>query len=47
MHVKEFYEDANRRAEAVLDELAKLKITFTHRKSREEMKYEEGDVGGG
>jgi len=46
-HVKEFFENANRRADAVLDELAKLEITFTRRKSPEEMRYEEGDVGGG
>jgi hypothetical protein len=47
MHVKEFYDNANRRAEVVLDELSKLQSTFTRRKSPEEMKYEEGDIGGG
>ena len=47
MHVKEFYENANRRADFLLDELSKLGIAFTRRKSSEEMRYEEGDAGGG
>lgn len=46
IHKKEFYDSANRRAEAVLDELSKLRVTFTRKKSYEEMKYEEGDVDG-
>ncbi len=47
MHMKEFYDSANRRADVVLDELSKLGITFARRKSHEEMKYEEGGIGGG
>jgi hypothetical protein len=47
MHVKEFYDNTNRRADVVLDELSRLQTTFTRRKSYDEMKYEEGDVGGG
>jgi len=47
MHMKEFYDNTNRRADVVLDELSKLQTTFTRRKSYEEMRYEEGDVGGG
>ncbi len=47
MQVKEFCENANRRADFLLDELSKLHTTFSHRKSQEELKYEEGDVGGG
>jgi len=47
IHLKEFYDKANKRADIMLDELSKLGTTFARRKSYEEMKYEEGDVGGG
>ena len=33
MHMKEFYNNTNKRADVVLDELSKLGITFTRRKS--------------
>jgi len=44
--MKEFYDNANKRADLVIDELSKLG-TIARRRSYEEMKYEEGDVGGG
>ncbi len=35
------------RADRVLDELSNMRVTFRRTKSREELEYEQGDIGGG
>lgn len=44
---EEFYEDANRRVEAVLEEIRKLPLSLQREKSSKEVEYEQGDVAGG